>query len=196
VETELEFVKARSHSEIEYPDRSAVIFRHDSLKSAKNVIFPYWNSFYCSIHNPSKSMESVILFKQTLLYPMVETEVKFVKAPSHSEIETPDRSVVTSIACNGQKTSFFHIGIHFTVRYTTHPSRWKASFLLSKLSSIQWWKPKLNSLKRLHTVRSRLQTGRSSRSLEIGKNRHFYILQFILLFDTQFAQVDGKRHSC
>ena len=40
-------------------------------------------------------MESVILVKQTLIYSMVETKVKFVKAPSHSEIQTPDRSVVT-----------------------------------------------------------------------------------------------------
>ena len=74
-------------------------------------------------------MESITLVKQSLFYSMVETDFKFVKAPSHSEIETPDRSV-----------------------------------------------------------------GR--RSLEIGKKRHFYILEFILLFDTQLAQVDGKHHSC
>ena len=73
-------------------------------------------------------MESVILVKQSLLYSMVETDFKFVKAPSHSEIETPDRSV--------------------------------------------------------------------GRSLEIDKKRHFYILEVILLFDTQLTQVDEKRHSC
>ena len=38
-------------------------------------------------------MKSVILVKQSLIYSMVETDFKFVKAPSHSEIETPDRSV-------------------------------------------------------------------------------------------------------
>jgi len=50
-------------------------------------------------------MENIILFKQPLLYSMVEIEVKFIKARSHSEIETPDRSVV-AIAWNRKKTSF------------------------------------------------------------------------------------------
>ena len=39
-------------------------------------------------------MESAILVKQTLIYSMVETKVKFIKAPSHSEIETPDSECV------------------------------------------------------------------------------------------------------
>ena len=52
-------------------------------------------------------MENIILVKQTLLYSMVETNVKFIKARSYSEAETPDRSVVT-IAWNRQqqKTHF------------------------------------------------------------------------------------------
>ena len=70
-------------------------------------------------------MESIILVKPTLLYSTVETKVKFAKARSHSEIQTPTRSVV-----------------------------------------------------------------------KMGQKRHFSILEFILLFDTQLAQVDGKRHSC
>jgi len=59
-----------------------------SSKWAKRLIFPYWNPFYCSTHKSPKWMESVILVKQTLLYSMVETKVKFVKARSHSEIQT------------------------------------------------------------------------------------------------------------
>ena len=39
-------------------------------------------------------MQNVILLKQTLLYSTVETRVKFVKARSHGEIQTPTRLVV------------------------------------------------------------------------------------------------------
>jgi len=84
----------------------------------------YNNTYIWTIHNSPKSMERVILVKQTLLYSMVETKVTFVKPRSHSEIQSPYRSVV-----------------------------------------------------------------------KMGQKRHFSILEFILLFDTQLTQVDGKRHS-
>jgi hypothetical protein len=90
VEPRVKFVKARSHSEVQTPTRLVVIKSlncHFSINCNNNL-------YYCSTHNSPKSMQSVILVKQTVLFRMQETKVKFIKARSHSEVQTPTRLVV------------------------------------------------------------------------------------------------------